>query len=60
MNKTALLDRISEAQRIIADNNSMNDALRSGFAECEDSVKNFSADVLFVGGFSAGLSLIHI
>ena len=54
MNKTALLDRISEAQRIIADNNSMNDALRSGFAECEDSVKNFSADVLFVGGFSAG------
>ncbi len=54
MNKTALLGFISEAQKIVANNNSMNDALQAGFSECEDSVKNFSADVLFVGSFSAG------
>ena len=54
MNKTSLLGYISEAQKIITDSSAMNDVLSSGFSECTEAVKNFSADVLFVGSFSAG------
>ncbi len=54
MNKTSLLGCIGEAQRIITESGAMNDVLSSGFSECTEAVKNFSADVLFVGSFSAG------
>lgn len=58
MNKAKLIGCLDEAEDILNRNQVANDILKPRFSERRKDVENFSAKILFVGGFSAGKSAL--
>lgn len=58
MNKTDLMNYIDEAEEILARNQIDSNVLQPRFAERKKAIGEFSAKILFVGGFSAGKSAL--
>lgn len=58
MNKTELIRYLNEAEEILNCHQAKNDVLQPRFAERKKSIEEFSAKILFVGGFSSGKSAL--
>lgn len=58
MNKAKLICYLNEAEEILNSHQAENDILQPRFAERKKSIEEFSAKILFVGGFSAGKSAL--
>lgn len=58
MNKSELIRYLDEAEEILNCHQAENDILQPRFAERKKSIEEFSAKILFVGGFSAGKSAL--
>ena len=58
MNKQELKNCLTETEDILNQNEIESDILKPRFAAQKDAIKNFSANILFVGSFSAGKSAL--
>lgn len=58
MNKSELIRYLNEASEILNCHQAENDVLQPRFAEHKKNIEEFSAKILFVGGFSAGKSAL--
>ena len=58
MNKAELACYLNEAEEILNCHQAENDILQPRFAERKKSIEEFSAKILFVGGFSSGKSAL--
>ena len=58
MNKYDLLQSLTETAEILNSNDVEFDILQPRFELHEEAIKNFSANILIVGGFSAGKSAL--
>ena len=58
MNKNALLNIVDETKTIVDKNNLLTPELDAQFFNRHQSIKDFTAKILFVGGFSAGKSAL--